>query len=65
MGATVLAVVQGPTSPSGLASVYRHSLWETLPPMAALAAVVVMGIWIPAPLYLFVQRAAAMLEPAR
>ncbi len=64
MGATVLAVVQGPTSPAGLRSTYRHSLWETGPPMAALAAVVLMGVWIPGPVYQFVQRAAAVLEQA-
>jgi hydrogenase-4 component F len=62
MGATVLAVVQGPPSPAGLASTYRHSLWETAPPMIALAAVVLMGIWIPDPLYQFVLRAVAVLE---
>jgi hydrogenase-4 component F len=64
MGATVLAVVQGPTSPAGLASTYRPGLWEIASPIAALVAVVGMGIWVPAPLYQLVQRAAAMLERA-
>jgi hypothetical protein len=30
----------------------------------ALALVVMMGVWIPAPLYRFLQRAAAVLERA-
>ena len=33
--------------------------------LAALALVVMMGVWIPAPVYAFVQRAARMLEHAR
>jgi len=62
MGATVLRVVQGPTSPAGERSTYRDGFWKTAPMFAALALVVVMGVWIPAPVYAFVERAARMLE---
>jgi hydrogenase-4 component F len=63
MGATVLTVVQGPVSPAGLvAPVHRDSLWKTAPPMVALALVILMGVWIPGPVYQFVLRAAAMLD---
>lgn len=64
MGATVLTVVQGPVSPAGLATPNRDSPWKTASPIVALALVVMMGVWIPAPLYHFVQRAAAILEQA-
>ena len=63
MGATVLTVVQGPVSPAGLTTTNRDSPWKTVSPILALALVVMMGVWIPAPLYAFVQRAAALLEP--
>lgn len=62
MGATVLHVVQGPTSPAGERSTYRDGFWKTAPMFTALALVVIMGVWIPAPVYAFVERAARMLE---
>ena len=62
MGATVLRVVQGPISPAGERSTYRDGFWKTAPMFAALALVVVMGVWIPSPVYAFVERAARMLE---
>jgi len=64
MGSTVLTVVQGPTSPAGATTADRDTLWNTASAIAALAFVVMMGVWIPAPLYRFVQRAAAVLEHA-
>lgn len=64
MGATVLTVVQGPVSPAGLARRYREGPWKTVSPIVALVLVVMMGVWIPGPLYRFVERAAAVLEQA-
>jgi hydrogenase-4 component F len=64
MGTTVLTVVQGPTSPAGATTADRDTLWNTASALVALAVVVMMGVWIPGPLYEFVQRAAAMLEHA-
>lgn len=47
MGSTVLAVVQGtpPEDPEGRS--FRESPFKTLPIVASLALVVMMGIWIP------------------
>ncbi len=65
MGATVLRVVQGPTSPAGERTTFRDGFWKTAPMFTALALVIVMGVWIPAPVYAFVERAARMLEHLR
>ena len=65
MGATVLRVVQGPTSPAGERTTYRDGFWKTAPMFTALALTVVMGVWIPEPVYTFVERAARMLEHLR
>jgi hydrogenase-4 component F len=59
MGQTVLAVVQGnpPEDDSG----YRESLLKTLPIAASLAIVVMLGVWIPAPLARMLREAAQLL----
>jgi hydrogenase-4 component F len=64
MGATVLAVVQGPVSSAGATTDFRDSFWRVAPMLAALAMVVVMGVWIPDPVYDLVLAAAKMLEGA-
>ena len=64
MGSTVLAVVQGPISPAGGSTDFRDTFWRVAPMLAALAMVVVMGVWIPDPVYDLVLAAAKMLEGA-
>ena len=64
MGSTVLAVVQGPISPAGASTDFRDTFWRVAPMLAALAMVVVMGVWIPDPVYDLVLAAAKMLEGA-
>ncbi|HEY8622781.1 MAG TPA: hydrogenase, partial [Casimicrobiaceae bacterium] len=62
---TVLHVVQGSPSPAAAQTSFRDTFLKTAPMLAALVLVVMMGVWIPAPVYAFVQRAARMLEHAR
>ena len=64
MGATVLAVVQGPVSPAGATTDFRDTFWRVAPMLAALAMVLVMGVWIPESVYGLVLSAARMLEGA-
>jgi hydrogenase-4 component F len=64
MGATVLAVVQGPVSEAGLTTDFRDTFWRVAPVLAALAIVVGMGIWIPGGVYDLVLAAAKSLEGA-
>ncbi|MEO8584982.1 MAG: proton-conducting transporter membrane subunit [Acidobacteriota bacterium] len=64
MGATVLAVVQGPVSPAGATTDFRDTFWRVAPMLAALSMVLVMGIWIPGAVYDLVLAAAKMLEGA-
>lgn len=64
MGATVLHVVQGPPSPAAAQTDFRDGFLNTAPLLTALALVVMMGVWIPGPLYAFVERAARLLEAA-
>ena len=64
MGSTVLAVVQGPVSPAGGTTDFRDSFWKTAPMLAALAMVVIMGVWIPGVVQDLVLAAAKTLEGA-
>jgi hydrogenase-4 component F len=64
MGSTALAVVQGPVSPAGTATDFRDTFWRVAPMLAALAMVLVMGIWIPDSVYGLVLSAAQMLQGA-
>jgi hydrogenase-4 component F len=61
MGATVLAVVQGIPSPEADTG-FRDSFLKTAPMFLALALILMMGLWIPKPLYSFVEQAARVLE---
>jgi hypothetical protein len=49
MGHTVLAVVQGTPPDEGDEHPAGESFWKTLPIVASLAVVVMMGVWIPKP----------------
>ena len=62
MGSTVLAVVQGPISTAGGTTDFRDSFWKTAPILAALAMVVIMGVWIPGAVRTMVLEAAKALE---
>ena len=64
MGATVLAVVQGPVSAAGGTTDFRDTFWRIAPALAALAIVVMMGVWIPDAVYGLVLAAAKSLEGA-
>ncbi len=61
MGATVLAVVQG--VPSAAADTgFRDSFWKTLPMFLALGLVLMMGVWIPKPVYELLEKTALTLQ---
>jgi len=61
MGSTVLAVVQGepPEDPEG--RTYRESPMKIVPMFASLALLLMMGIWIPAPVTALLEAAAKLL----
>jgi hydrogenase-4 component F len=61
MGATVLAVVQGRPSGEALRVPYVDKLRKTLPIIVAMSLVLLLGIWIPAPLRRLLEEAAATL----
>jgi hydrogenase-4 component F len=50
MGRTVLSVVQGRPPAEVMASPYRDGFWTAAPIVALMSAVLLLGIWIPAPL---------------
>ncbi len=61
MGASVLAVVQGTPIEDETSRTFRDSAMSTLPILANLALVVVMGVWIPAPVTSLLHDAARLL----
>jgi len=62
MGGTVLAVVQGEPSERALATPYRDG-WLSVGPIAVLLALVLLlGLWIPAPLSALLNDAARVVE---
>ncbi len=61
MGASVLAVVQGTPLEDETSATFHDSAMNTLPIMAALALVIVMGVWIPAPITALLHDAARLL----
>ncbi|NUQ78319.1 MAG: hydrogenase [Polyangiaceae bacterium] len=65
MGATVLAVVQGSPREGAVTIRQRDSFWNVLPIAVALGLLLMLGVWIPAPLSALLDRAAAMVEVAR
>ncbi|HEU5162074.1 MAG TPA: proton-conducting transporter membrane subunit, partial [Thermoanaerobaculia bacterium] len=60
MGSTVLAMVQG-KPPAGETRAIREPWLRTLPIAACLALVLLMGLWIPAPLSNLIHEAARLL----
>ena len=57
-----LAVVQGEPPADAPANGYRDTLGTSAPILLSLLLVLVLGVWIPAPLESLLQRAAAFLE---
>ncbi len=62
MGATVLAVVQGKPSETAGAPPYRDGWLTALPPLLLLGLVLVLGLYIPAPLSRLLNDAVLFLE---
>jgi hydrogenase-4 component F len=62
MGATVLAVVQGRASPEARNTPYRDSLLTGAPVVGLLLLVLLIGLYIPAPLTALVRDAVLFLE---
>jgi hydrogenase-4 component F len=62
MGFTVLAVLMGSPAPRFAGARPKEELLLTLPIVAAMLLVLVMGVWIPEPVRLLLEAAAASLE---
>jgi len=62
MGSTVLQVVQGTPSPEIAARPYRESLLTAAPVVVLMAIVLLIGLYIPAPLSTLINDAVAFLE---
>ena len=65
MGGTVLSVTQGGEPDELPDSGYRDSLLMVGPPLLLLLLVLVLGLYLPAPMQAFLQRAASLVEVAR
>jgi hydrogenase-4 component F len=65
MGATVLAVTQGEPSPKASATRFRDGLRTGLPILALLGLVLLLGVYIPAPVETLLRDAANFLEAKR
>jgi hydrogenase-4 component F len=61
MGATVFSVVQGRPPAQVLRRPYVDTVGKSLPIMVSMALVLMLGLWIPAPLRALLNEAAAML----
>ena len=61
MGSAVLAVVQGVPPEDAEGRSFRESAFKTVPIVASLALVLMMGLWIPAPLAALLHDAARLL----
>ena len=61
MGSTVLAVVQGVPPDDAEGRSYRESPLKTVPILATLAAVLLLGVWIPAPVTNLLHAAARLM----
>jgi hydrogenase-4 component F len=62
MGATVLSVTQGAPSDPELHLHFKDRFLLVAPPLAMLLAVLLLGVYIPAPLHDLLQQAADLLE---
>lgn len=62
MGSTVLPMLQGKESESTAKAIYREGFLTIAPPLVMLAAVLMIGIWIPDSLHDVLQNAVDFLE---
>ena len=62
MGSTVLSAVQGRPGTASAGTPYRDDMARTLPILVAAALVLLLGLWLPAPLVRLLERASAGLE---
>jgi len=62
MGRTVLTIVQGRPSPAARSSAYRDGILTGGPVLLAMALVLLLGVYIPAPLQELLRQAAHYLE---
>jgi hydrogenase-4 component F len=62
MALTVLPMVMGEALPESQTTSYRDSFGTVGPPLALLLLVLMLGIWIPAPLMTLLRDASALLE---
>jgi hydrogenase-4 component F len=65
MGSTVVSVVQGKPSDDLPSTTFRDSLGTVGPALLLLAAVILLGLWVPAPLDDALREAAAYVETGR
>jgi len=65
MGGTSLAALQGRPSPGARSSPYRDSFTTAAPAIVLLAAVLVLGLYLPGPLRALLEAAAAALGAGR
>ena len=65
MASTVLPVVMGKTSPSVAKSRYRDRLLTVAPPLFLMAIILMLGVWLPAPLRELLQQSSQLLEVRR
>lgn len=62
MALTVLPMVMGDVPPESEATPYRDSIYTVGPPLGLLLLVLMLGVWIPAPLLELLHDAAQLLE---
>jgi len=62
MALTVLPMVMGNVPPESEATPYRDSIYTVGPPLGLLLLVLMLGVWIPAPLLELLHEAAQLLE---
>src|SRR5262249_2030763 len=65
MGATVLAVVQGRPADDARPTTFRDGIASTAPSIILMAAVLMLGVYVPRPLDALLHDAAAAVEGVR
>jgi len=64
MGATVVSMVQGKASSAASSTTFRDGFLTVAPAIACLSLVLMLGVWLPAPLDTMIRNAAAFVEGA-
>jgi hydrogenase-4 component F len=62
MGSVILPVLQGNPNPTAVRTQYHDTAGTTGPLLGALALALVLGLWIPGPLFSLLTRAALLVE---